>query len=263
MSKNTNIRLARFLTGSRAYGYATPDSDYDYREIHAAPIWRIASGIYKEKPKEGEGDTVSFELGHFASLCLKGSPNNVELLFLPEENSEIDKSLEPLMKIKHMFLNYTFESALYGYLSNETRALENDMLVLNELKTIPKDHYRLARSPKRLSHCFRLVQTIAELKKDNSTLQVKRNNADFLLGIRQEPHKLFGGETLIEGLAKGLEELKKLMRATKELKSLPKASPDFKEQVARIVYEVRLLLDFDQKLKKAMLNYEMKIKKFQ
>lgn len=233
-----NMKVARFLTGSRAYGYATPESDYDYRELHMAPLWRVASGMYQEKPKENkeEEDTVSFELGHFALLCLKGSPNNVELLFLPEHCTQIDRRLEPLFHLRGEFLNRQYLRALAGYCVGEMKSLEND---INVVKKFIHESHRIERAPKRLAHCFRLLNMGIEVRSGSQTLNVQRPEADYLLRVRTAPQEVFGGASVMEGVARGLVEVKALLERFDALPDLPEPPANFKERIATQVFLIR------------------------
>lgn len=232
------MRVARFLSGSRAYGYATSGSDYDYREIHLAPFWKVASGMYLVKPKRGEGDKVSFELGHFASLCLKGSPNNVELLFLPPEFAEIDDRLEPLISMRRDFLNLQYQHAISHYCLDEMKALRRDIAAVRDMLGGDVSN-RVLRAPKRLAHCFRLLNTGIELR-NGLGLNVRRPEAEYLLRVRENPQEVFGGDDVMSGVSRGLVEVERLLRRFESLGDLPEPRPGLRESVAETVCDIRL-----------------------
>lgn len=73
------------LTGSRLYGFATPESDYDWKGAYQAPTTQVLSLT----PPKGtvhsvDPDVQVHELGKFINLLLQCNPTNLELLYLPE-----------------------------------------------------------------------------------------------------------------------------------------------------------------------------------
>jgi uncharacterized protein len=74
------------LTGSHAYGCATPESDKDYRGFRLAPA-KVLLGLETWEQTEYPGeDKVVYNLTKFMKLLLKGSPNTIEILFAEPEN---------------------------------------------------------------------------------------------------------------------------------------------------------------------------------
>ena len=75
------------LTGSRAYGLDTADSDYDWKGIYQAPT---AQALGMIPPKETivrsapHPDLQVHELGKFLALALKCNPTVMEMLWLDE-----------------------------------------------------------------------------------------------------------------------------------------------------------------------------------
>lgn len=254
----TNLKvLGRFLTGSRAYGYARPTSDYDYRHIHAAPLHEVASGLYRHNPKEGaaapglpEGvdpeDVASFELGHFASLLMKGTPNALELLFLPEECVlESHKALDALLERRSKFLTESFERALVGYVKGEMGAATKDVTAIEaaqgDSETLASLSHKTVRLPERVSHCVRLINMLREVKEqvmrgEEPVLLVQRPEAQELLRLRSLPAEP-------EVMRDEMTKVSELLEATRALPRLPEEPKTLREEIARAVLEVRLELD--------------------
>lgn len=74
-------------SGSRAWGFASPDSDYDCRFVYARPAarhltpWPVRDVI--EYPLEGELDANGWDLGKALRLLLKGNAVIIEWLRSP------------------------------------------------------------------------------------------------------------------------------------------------------------------------------------
>jgi hypothetical protein len=100
------IPISCVLTGSRAYGLGTEDSDRDYVGLHLMNTWECLEHpsfrrplqvirkryskdleeILPDKPEDGVS-LVSFEVWKFISMLLKGSPVVYEILYMPETHS--------------------------------------------------------------------------------------------------------------------------------------------------------------------------------
>lgn len=79
--------ILTILTGSRAYGYARPDSDYDYRSVVVAPTSLVLDPFRQREmrtvQKPGDEDSTQYEIGHFVHLMSSGNPTIIECLFAP------------------------------------------------------------------------------------------------------------------------------------------------------------------------------------
>jgi len=78
-------RLLEVISGSRAYGVATPDSDTDIKGVFMQPCDGFY-GLIRESQINGPGnDIVFYELGRFVELLTKGNPNLLETVCTPED----------------------------------------------------------------------------------------------------------------------------------------------------------------------------------
>lgn len=82
---NSGSILFECVSGSRAYGLATADSDTDIRGVFVLPKKRYYSMDYIGQINNETNDIVYYELNKFASLCAKNNPNILELLNTPED----------------------------------------------------------------------------------------------------------------------------------------------------------------------------------
>ncbi|WP_324026124.1 nucleotidyltransferase domain-containing protein [Maribacter sp. BPC-D8] len=104
------------ISGSRAYGLATPTSDTDIRGVFILPKEKYYSLEYVGQINNETNDIVYYELKKFMELLSKNNPNILELLSVPEDcilskNPLFDtiKSKYFLSKLcKDTFANYAF-----------------------------------------------------------------------------------------------------------------------------------------------------------
>ena len=73
-----NLILLEAVSGSRAYGLATPESDTDIRGVFYLPrhVWYGLD--YVPQVSNETNDVVYYELGRFVELLLSSNPNMLE-----------------------------------------------------------------------------------------------------------------------------------------------------------------------------------------
>ncbi len=77
--------LFEVVSGSRAYGLATPESDTDIRGVFVQPEATFLGLTRETQVANATNDIVFFELGRFAELLANNNPNLLELLFTPAD----------------------------------------------------------------------------------------------------------------------------------------------------------------------------------
>ncbi len=83
--KSSNCIIFECISGSRAYGLATPTSDTDIRGVFISPPEIFYSLNYVDQINNESNDIVYYEIRKFAELLLKNNPNILELLNISEE----------------------------------------------------------------------------------------------------------------------------------------------------------------------------------
>ena len=73
--------LLECLSGSRAYGTDTPESDTDIRGIFIATREDFYSLEHPQQISDETNDTTFYEIGRFIDLLTKNNPNILELIF--------------------------------------------------------------------------------------------------------------------------------------------------------------------------------------
>jgi len=125
------------LTGSRAYGLETPDSDYDYRGVYVPPLVSMIEGLGKAEvlniPGVVKDDVVLYPIHQFLKLAGQSNPNILDLLFAPDDcvvvNHDRFNSLvrsrrkEFLIRDLHLRIKGFAQSMLTKMLSGGTRDL--------------------------------------------------------------------------------------------------------------------------------------------
>lgn len=73
------------ISGSRAYGLETAQSDTDIRGVFVLPKEMYYSMDYVDQISNPSNDIVFYELTKFLSLCAKNNPNILELLYVSDD----------------------------------------------------------------------------------------------------------------------------------------------------------------------------------
>lgn len=159
--KPTNIILEG-ITGSRAYGLDTADSDTDIKGIFVAQTADLLS-LYnvketydtKDGAKDENGNDFCYhEVGKFIKLAMGGNPTILELLFL-DGYLELSKFGKMLVDNRHLFLSNTVRKSYYGYAYSQMhRLVTRDGEFGNGKNNRYEKHAR---------HCYRLLYQGKEL----------------------------------------------------------------------------------------------------
>lgn len=152
------------LSGSHAYGTSRPDSDLDIRGVFMANVDEFLKFQPPIQELELDGDVKFFEIRKFLSLCLKGNPHQLEILFSPrlsERETITWKTIRSLLDNGHILNKDAIRSAYGGYAKGEYENLKRN-----------PNHPRYL---KRWGHIFRLFDQGCDLL-SNGTMNVKLDN---------------------------------------------------------------------------------------
>lgn len=162
------------ISGSQAYGLATPESDVDFRGICIAPKeYHLGLNQFNQRVTKEPDETI-FEFKKFTKLCIDNNPNILELLFLPEDcilkETSTWKRLSEVRneflskKSKHTYSGYAFSQLKRvkthrGYLLGgevfkpsradfglpESKSLSKELMgaIENVIKSTLKDHFQI------------------------------------------------------------------------------------------------------------------------
>lgn len=143
------------VTGSKAYGLDTPQSDTDKKAVYVAPSMDLVS---LHPPKDTfdyhNPDLVIHELGKFVNLALACNPTILEMLYL--DNYEV-LTVEgaSLVNARNRFLSKKVSKTYGGYAIAQVKRLEKRG---DSFSSDTKNRYS-----KHARHCFRLLLQGKEL----------------------------------------------------------------------------------------------------
>lgn len=83
--RNDGLILLECISGSRAYGLDTPQSDTDIRGVFLLPKARFYGLDYVPQVANATNDIVFYELGRYMQLLAQNNPNILELLNTPPD----------------------------------------------------------------------------------------------------------------------------------------------------------------------------------
>lgn len=129
--KKNDLLLFECITGSKAYGLATPESDTDIKGVFVLPKDHFYSLDYTAQVNDKKNDKVYYELRRFFELLSKNNPNILELLFVDEEFFLYE---HPLWKkiIPGLFVTKQCKNTFAGYaVSQIKRARGLNKKILN------------------------------------------------------------------------------------------------------------------------------------
>lgn len=112
--KENNLILFECISGSRAYGLATENSDTDIRGVFYLPKNMFYGLEYVPQVSNETNDIVYYELGRFVELLAKNNPNILEMLATPEKHILQKHSLMDEIKMED-FLSKLIKDTFVGY----------------------------------------------------------------------------------------------------------------------------------------------------
>lgn len=83
--KAKGLLLFECVSGSRAYGLATPASDRDLKGVYYLPKEQFYGLNYIPQVNNESNDEVYYELGRYVDLLIRNNPNMLEMLASPED----------------------------------------------------------------------------------------------------------------------------------------------------------------------------------
>ncbi|WNI36597.1 DNA polymerase beta superfamily protein [Chryseobacterium sp. SG20098] len=112
--KNKNLLLFEAISGSRAFGLATENSDTDIRGVYYLPKEDFFGLNYIPQVSNETNDLTYYEIGRFVELLQKNNPNILEILASPEDCILYKHPLMDLLKTED-FLSKLCKDTFAGY----------------------------------------------------------------------------------------------------------------------------------------------------
>ncbi len=196
-------------TGSFAYGTNTENSDKDFKGICIPPIDYFlglnsfneynTSGGKNFKNTKDDIDVNIIHINKFVMDAIKGTPNNIELLFIEKnEYIRLTELGEMLVDNRHLFISKNLKHKFKGYAKGELDKMEK----LGRVELIEKFGY----DTKMFMHSVRLMTSAIEILK-TGTFTTRRPNSEFLLECRNGKYTLGQARSMITELEQELESV--------------------------------------------------------
>lgn len=201
----TDLRIIlKVRVGSRAYGFATPESDDDIRGICLPPP-RYLLGLQDfEQYDDRVNDITFFSLKKYLRLALAANPNVLELLWVePEDLLYADEYGRLLLKHRRRLLSRRIYHTFGGYARAQLKRLVAKGSGTHGAR--PGLVRACGYDCKHAVHLIRLLEMGIEALSEG-VLRVRRPDADRLLAIRRGEYTLDQVLALSDGLWSRLEE---------------------------------------------------------
>ena len=115
-----DIIVFECLSGSHAYGLATPESDVDVKGVFILPEEEYLGMTYVEQVSNETNDIVYYELRRFMELLSKSNPNILEMLYTPEDTiRKMDPAFERIRSMN--LLSKQCKESFGGYAMTQVR----------------------------------------------------------------------------------------------------------------------------------------------
>ena len=112
--QNKDLILFEAISGSRAFGLATENSDTDIRGVYHVPKEDFFGLHYIPQISNKTNDITYYEIGRFVELLQKNNPNILEILSSPEDCIQHKNTLMDLLKPED-FLSKLCKDTFAGY----------------------------------------------------------------------------------------------------------------------------------------------------
>lgn len=118
--KGQKLLLLDCVSGSRAYGLHTPQSDTDLKGVFVLPKYSYYGLQYTEQVNNETNDEVYYELKRFFELLSKNNPNILELLNTPDD---CIRYKHPIMNLVNpeLFLSKLCQHTFAGYAQSQIK----------------------------------------------------------------------------------------------------------------------------------------------
>jgi uncharacterized protein len=165
--------IYRCVTGSRAYGLDTDESDTDRRGVYLAPAelhWSLFGA--PEQFEDNTAQSCYWELQKFIVMALRANPNILECLYSPivEKSTELGAEL---LAHRQVFLSQMIFQTFNGYAMSQFKKIEQDIRNTGEIKW------------KHAMHLLRLLLTGAGALREGRVPVRVEHHRDRLLAVKR------------------------------------------------------------------------------
>lgn len=209
------------VTGSKAYGLDTPESDEDIKGVYLLPTDKVLSlGFNRDKTTKDhtDPDWVYHELEKFMHLAMKGNPTITEMLWL-NDYTKLSPEGQLLVDNRELFLNNVVYKSYGGYALSQARKLNaRGSSYSSALKNRKAKHTR---------HCYRLLMQGKELLETGKlTVRVTPEEREYLFWIGEQPVEVI------------LEEFERQFKEFDKIPSVLPEEPDY-DKINNLLLQIR------------------------
>lgn len=222
IEKKYNIQILYACeSGSRGWGFASPDSDYDVRFLYVhPPEWylRVSPGRDSiEIPIDAELDICGWEWRKALGLMKKANPTLIEWLYSPVVYQETPEPIAELRRLvpqwfsparaRYHYLSMAKKN-FRGYLQGEEVRLKKYFYVLRPLLAVRWIESGRGAPPMQFSHLLAGTVTEPELLAEvHALLELKMRAGEAEYGPRREAiHAFIQSELTASELVTGVPE---------------------------------------------------------
>lgn len=119
-ARSPECLLFECVTGSRAYGTDTPESDLDLRGVFIQPRTRFFGLSGVDQVSDATNDETFYEIGRFTDLLTKNNPNILEMLYAPPDCVRFRHPLMALLR-PELVLSKLCRDTFAGYAISQVR----------------------------------------------------------------------------------------------------------------------------------------------
>ena len=183
--------ILKVLTGSRAYGLETPESDYDFHGVYVTSTSELLAIGPKPKEsiwKEGDEDFQSWELGHFLDLAVHCNPTILETFVAPVEYAT-PYGHELRILFPYVLTRKRVYDAFLGYSHNQQKKMFNKPDNPAENQPSPRawkfavQYLRILLQGERLLRTGEFVLDMTEYTDDARSLLMDIKRGEFSMGF--------------------------------------------------------------------------------
>lgn len=109
-------KIMECWAGSHLYGFATPESDEDFRGVFIPDKDYVLGMKVVEQVEQKEPDRVLYAVKKFFQLALNNNPNIIELLYVPKDKMIVCHPIwEKVINARNLFLSKKSKFSFSGY----------------------------------------------------------------------------------------------------------------------------------------------------
>lgn len=130
--EKAGLVLFKCISGSKAYGTNTPQSDTDIRYVYILPLEDILGLNYVEQVSDASNDCTGYEIERFIELLATANPTVMELLSMPEDVILYKNPIfDIILENKSTFITKKLRNSMGGYARQQIEKAKGQDKMMN------------------------------------------------------------------------------------------------------------------------------------